>query len=248
MTVNTRTIDEVDLDHLATMEPEALLRFAFERFGSRAAIGTSLQKSGVVLIDMASRLGLPFRAFFIDTLLNPPETYDLLREIESRYDHLHLERFEPDAADIENMNHCVGQYAHYLARPNCCHVRKVLPLRRAQDTLDVWIAGLRATQSEHRRKSAAKVGIEPAHDRRPLLKLNPLFDWTDEDVDAYIRRHDVPYNRLYDYESPYGERFFVIGCRPCHIPVREDLGPRAGKFPWETGTKECGLHEHGGGI
>jgi phosphoadenosine phosphosulfate reductase len=80
------------------------------------------------------------------------------------------------------------------------------------------------------------------------LKLNPLFDWTDEQVDAYIRENDVPYNKLYDYVSPYGEKYFVIGCEPCHIPVREDLGRRAGKFPWEQGKKECGLHSDGSGI
>lgn len=247
MSTKALTVEEVNLTQLNAMEPQPLLRFAFYKFGPRSAIGTSLQKAGVVLIDMASRLGIPFRAFFIDTLLNPPETYKLLGQIESRYG-VSVELFEPDFEDIEGLYRTVGQHAHYLARPSCCHVRKVLPLRRAQDTLDVWIAGLRAEQSDHRRDNAAKAGIEHAHDGRPLLKLNPLFDWTDEQVDAYTREHDVPYNSLYDYVSPYGERYFVIGCEPCHIPVRAELGRRAGKFPWEQGRKECGLHQNGSGI
>lgn len=241
-------VESIDTAALRTMDPSDLLRFAFERFGPRAAIGTSLQKTGVILIDMASRLGIPFRAFFIDTLLNAPETYELLGEIESRYAPLQVERFAPRPEEIEGLHCSVGQYAHYLARPTCCQVRKVLPLHRAQDTLDVWIAGLRADQSEHRRKNTAKAAVEKAHDGRPLLKLNPLLDWTDGEIGAYIREHHVPYNKLYDYESPYGERFFVIGCQPCHIPVREECGRRAGKFPWEQGNKECGLHENGDGI
>jgi len=241
------TVRDVGIPKLEAMSAQDLLDFAFEQFGSRAAVGTSLQKSGVVLIDLASRRNRDFRVFFIDTKLNPPETYDVLDEVQARYD-IEVERFEPSPEEIENLHRTVGQHAHFLARPRCCHVRKVLPLRRAQDTLDVWIAGLRASQSEHRREHAAKARIEATHDGRPMLKLNPLFDWSDERIDEYIRDHNVPCNRLYDYVSPYGERYFVIGCRPCHIPVREELGRRAGKFPWEQGKRECGLHDRGSGI
>jgi phosphoadenylyl-sulfate reductase (thioredoxin) len=247
MRTESRRVEEIDLGRLKAMEPRELLRFAFEEFGPRAALGTSLQKAGVVLIDMAWRLGVAFRVFFIDTLMNPPETYELLDQIESRYG-LSVERFKPNPEDIENLYRTVGQNAHYLARPSCCHARKVLPMRRAQETLEVWIAGLLAEQSEYRREHAAKACIELTHDGRNLLKMNPLLDWTLDEVDAYIREHDVPYNSLYDYESPYGERYFVIGCKCCHIPVRKEFGLRAGKFPWERGKKECGLHKDGSGI
>ncbi len=247
MTTRALDLEDVDLAKLGAMSPEDLLAFAFDRFGPRAAIGTSLQKAGVILIDMASRLGKDFRVFFIDTLLNHSETYELLGQVESRYG-IRIERFQPCAEDVESLHRSAGQYAHFLARHTCCHVRKVLPLRRALDTLDVWIAGLRAEQSDHRRDNAAKASIASTDDGRKLLKLNPLFEWTQEQIAAYIREHDVLSNSLYDYVSPYGERYFVIGCEPCHIPVREELGPRAGKFPWEQGKKECGLHENGGGI
>ncbi|NLF29688.1 MAG: phosphoadenylyl-sulfate reductase [Planctomycetes bacterium] len=241
------TVEQADLSRLEALEPEELLRYALEAFGSRAAIGTSLQKTGVVLIDMASRLAVPYRTFFVDTLMNPPETYALLEAVESRYG-VAIERYEPDAAEVEEMHRSVGRYAHFLARSHCCHVRKVRPLSRALETLDVWIAGLRAEQSDLRRGAAARVCIERGPHGKDVLKLNPLFDWTDEQVDAYIRRRDVPCNSLYDYVSAYGERYFVLGCEPCHIPVREALGRRAGKFPWERGSKECGLHSHGSGI
>ena len=238
---------DIDIDALTSLGPEELLRYAGETFGDRAAIGTSLQKTGTVMIDMACKLGLPLRVFFIDTLLNHDETYELLGDIEKRYG-ITIERFSPDGEEIESLNRSVGQYAHFLARPMCCRVRKVGPLRKALATLDVWISGLRADQSEHRRKEASKAGWTHVQHDRVILKLNPLLDWTAEDVDRYIAENQVPYNKLYDYVSPYGERYNVIGCRMCHIPVRDEFDPRLGKFPWEQSRKECGLHDHGSGI
>lgn len=238
---------EVHLDRLAAMGAADLLRYAFETFGRRAAIGTSLQKTGVVIVDMAHRLGVPCRVFFIDTLLNHDETYELLEEIEKRYG-ITVERFTPDPDDIESLNRSVGQYAHFLARPLCCEVRKTRPLRKALATVDAWISGIRADQSEHRRDRARRAAWVRHESGRKILKLNPLLDWTAEDVDRYTRENNLPRNKLYDYVSPYGERFSVIGCRTCHIPIREGLDPRAGKFPWERSKKECGLHEHGSGI
>jgi len=238
---------DIDIDALASLGPEELLRYASETFGDRAAIGTSLQKTGTVMIDMACKLSLPLRVFFIDTLLNHDETYELLGDIEKRYG-ITIERFSPDPEEIESLNKSVGQYAHFLARPTCCQVRKAGPLQKALATLDVWISGLRADQSEHRRKEASRVGWTHVAEDRTILKLNPLLDWTGEDVDRYIADNEVPYNKLYDYVSPYGEKYNVIGCRMCHIPVRDEFDPRLGKFPWEQSKKECGLHDHGSGI
>lgn len=232
---------------LAAVKAEDLLRMAHEQGGDRAAIGTSLQKTGVVMIDMASRAAIPLRVFFIDTLMNHEETYRLLEAVERRYG-IAIERFEPDPEDLRLLRENVGQWAHFLARDMCCEFRKTRPLRRALETLDIWIAGLRADQSEHRADTARKRSRMTGTGGRQILKLNPLLDWTAADVDEYIRCHDVPCNALYDYESPFGERYHVIGCKPCHIPVKECFGRRAGKFPWEGGKKECGLHKDGGGI
>jgi len=238
---------DIDIEALASLGPEGLLRYASETFGDRSALGTSLQKTGTVMIDMAHELGLPLRVFFIDTLLNHDETYELLGEFEKRYG-ITIERFSPDPDQIESLNKSVGQYAHFLARPMCCQVRKAAPLQKALATLDVWVSGLRADQSEHRRKEASKAGWTHIAQDRTILKLNPLLDWSAEDVDRYIAENEVPYNKLYDYVSPYGEKYNVIGCRMCHIPVRDEFDPRLGKFPWEQSKKECGLHDHGSGI
>jgi len=242
-------INEVDLAELGNLEPPDLLRFAFRNFPDRAAIGTSLQKSGTVMIDMAAKLGLPIRVFYIDTLLDYQETYDLLERLQQRYG-ISIERYQPLDEDIQRMRAWFGQWEHFRDRRYCCDVRKSRPLKRAQETLDVWIAGLRADQSEHRRATTPKAELVRGKGARDILKLNPLLEWTDEDVDRYIAENDVPYNALYDYVSPYGERYTVISCERCHIPVLPGVDKRGGKFPWETpgGKKECGLHQEGSGI
>lgn len=238
---------EIKVEELGQRSAEDLLRFAFERFSGRAAIGTSLQKTGVVLIDLAARLGVPFRVFFVDTLLNHPETYELLGRVEERYG-ITIERYAPEPGEVEALYREAGQYAHFFDRRRCCAVRKRRPLQRALATLNAWISGLRADQSAHRQQTAAKAGWAQDETGRSLLKLNPLREWTARDVDTYTRTRELPYNALYDYRSPYGERYHVIGCRCCHVPVQPDRAGRAGKFPWETGKKECGLHDQGSGI
>lgn len=238
---------EPSLNELGSMSTEQLLRFAHERYGDRAAIGTSAQKTGVVMIDIAQRMEIQLRVFFIDTLMNPPETYELLERLEQRYG-IEIERYRPSDEGIDQLNRTVGQYAHFLARPSCCRVRKQQPLQRALATLDCWISGLRADQSEHRAETAVKAEWTADETGRRILKLNPMLEWTLRDVEDHTRRFSLPYNSLYDYVSPYGEKYTVIGCQCCHIPVLEDLPARAGKFPWERGKKECGLHENGSGI
>lgn len=240
-------LENVDIERLQQWDAGSLLRYAFEVHGQRAAIGTSLQKTGTVAIHMAHTLGVPFRVFFIDTLLNNPETYEFCGEVEQQYG-ISIERFAPTEEEIEALYREWGQYAHYVNRTRCCRVRKTLPLHRAMNTLDAWIAGLRADQSAFRGQKSAKVSWVSAPWGHKILKVNPLFDWTAEQIDRYSQEHEVPRNKLYDYVSPYGERFTIIGCRTCHIPVKEELEPRAGKFPWEQGHSECGLHLDGDGI
>jgi phosphoadenosine phosphosulfate reductase len=241
------TTDLPNPSELASKSAEELLAFAAERFGDRAAIGTSLQKSGVVMIDMAHRLNLPLRVFFVDTLLNPPETYELFETIEQRYG-ITIERFEPHPEGVDWLGKTFGQNAHFYSRQMCCRIRKVAPLQRALETVDVWITGVRADQSSYRDEGGMRADIVEAETGKEILKINPLFDWTDEQVDAYIAEHDVPINALYDYVSPFDERYRVIGCACCHVPVKDSMDKRMGKFPWEQGSKECGMHDHGGGI
>jgi phosphoadenosine phosphosulfate reductase len=240
--------EDIDIDRLQTLEATDLLAWAFENFGDRAAIGTSLQKTGSVMIDLASRLGLGYRVFFIETLMDYPETYRLLERTQKHYG-IEIERFAPHEEEIRQLRDRLGRWEHFMDRRACCFVRKSLPMQRAQHTLDVWISGLRADQSDHRAEKALKAAWVPAGEGRKILKLNPLLEWDEARIDDYIRDNDVPINELYAYESEYGEKFGVISCQRCHIPVKPSLLPRGGKWPWENeGIKECGLHIGGDGI
>ncbi len=240
-------IEDVKLEELENLDAASLLRFAFKTFGPRATIGTSLQKTGVVIIDLAHQLGIPYRVFFIDTLMNNRETYELFDEVQQRYD-LSIETFAPTEEEIDSLYRMWGQYAHFIQRETCCHMRKQLPLQRAMQTMDVWVCGLRADQSKHRQEETSKVSWAYDSQGRKILKINPLLDWTSKQVDEYTREHELPYNKLYDFVSPYNERYMTIGCKACHIPIPDHWDCRAGKFPWEQGKKECGLHQNGSGI
>ena len=117
--VTKSILEGLDIERLQQWDAESLLRYAFETFGQRAAIGTSLQKTGIVMIHMAHTLGIPYRVFFIDTLENNPETYKLCDEVERRYG-ISIERFAPTDEELEGLHREWGQYAHYLARTRCC--------------------------------------------------------------------------------------------------------------------------------
>ncbi len=232
-----------DYSFLEDKPAEEVLAWAFKNFGKRCAIGTSLQKTGLAIIDISAKvLDTDFRVFFVDTLKFPRETYDLLEEVEDRYS-FKIERYEPNEKEVEKMHQIYGTYIRYssFGREYCCKVRKVNPSEKALETLDVWISGLRASQSESRKKSAKKIEVI-YRKKRPILKINPLIDWTEEELNRYTRENKLPYNKLYDYCSEYGERYHVIGCSCCHIPILPNQDIRSGKFPWESGSKECGLH------
>jgi phosphoadenylyl-sulfate reductase (thioredoxin) len=116
----------------------------------------------------------------------------------------------------------------------CCQVRKVLPLQAHLAGLDAWVTGLRrdqwATRSDIRK-------VEIDHDHGAIVKLNPLAEWSEEEVWDYVREHELPYNSLYD------KGYTSIGCAPCTRPTRPGEDLRAGRWWWETNApKECGIH------
>jgi phosphoadenosine phosphosulfate reductase len=118
-------------------------------------------------------------------------------------------------------------------RKLCCAVRKLEPLGRALSGLDAWMTGLRRDQSVTR-TVVNKVEWDEGH---RLVKLNPLADWSWDEVWKYIRSRNVPYNALHDRGFP------SIGCAPCTRAVRPGEDLRAGRWWWEhSETKECGLH------
>jgi len=216
--------------------PERLLRWADARFTGRIALASSFGAEDVVLIDLWCQVARLPRVFTLDTGRLPGETYDLMERIRARYD-LEVDVFFPQAREAEGLVREHGPDLFYQGvelRRLCCHVRKVEPLTRALAGLSAWICGLRREQAPTRSRLQA-VEVDDAHGG--LLKLNPLADWTTEDVWAYIRSHQVPYNALHDQGYP------SIGCAPCTRAVQPGQDIRSGRWWWENPeTKECGLH------
>jgi phosphoadenosine phosphosulfate reductase len=228
------------------MAPGDLLAWAHEAYGGRAAIITSFQYTGCVMIDMAYSRGVPLRVATIDTLRLHQETYDLMDAVERRYG-LAIERFQPDPERVAAMVRQHGEYLFFDSQPKqefCCKIRKVEPNLRALASVDCWITGLRRDQSPFRSNIPKASVVE--QEGRQLLKLCPLIDWTEEDARAYIDARGIPYNPLYD------QGYASIGCMICTTPIQEGEDKRAGRWRWfnhlGSHQKECGIHKGGSGI
>ncbi|PYM94829.1 MAG: phosphoadenylyl-sulfate reductase [Candidatus Rokuibacteriota bacterium] len=219
-----------------SMAARELLAAAIAAFHPRIALSTAFGVEGVVIVDILMRIEPRARIFTVDTGRLPPETYALIDAVRARYG-CTIDVFFPMAQAVEAMvgNHGVNLfYASVERRKQCCAVRKVEPLGRALAGLQAWITGLRRDQAVTRR-DVAKVQVD--RDHGGILKLNPLADWSTEDVWRYVRAHDVPYNALHDQGYP------SIGCAPCTRAVRPGEDLRAGRWWWEAPeSKECGLH------
>ncbi len=232
------------------LSADNLLEDIFSLFGSNAAIGTSFQKTGVVTIDITARVASDFRVFTIDTGRLFQETHAYLKQVADLYK-IDLEVYRTDETDIQNMI-VQSLYREYLflesqrLRELCCYTRKVLPRNKALQTVDVWISGLRQDQSKFR--SAMPWVDLVTIEGRPIIKVLPLFNRTEQEIDAYIEKHAIPLHPL------YAEGYKTIGCQlPCSTPSIMGESDRAGRWRWEQDTKrECALHLpkylNGGGI
>ena len=213
---------------------EEILAWAWKRFGARAAIGTSFQGAGLVMMDLARQAGLGFPVFTLDTGLLFPETLALKRQIEEFFG-LAIESLTPDLT-LEEQADIHGPELWKRSPDLCCTVRKVLPLRDKLCDLDCWITGLRRQQSATR----TAIGILELYgfdqaSGRDIVKLNPMANWTRDAVWEYLRRRGIPHNPLHDlgYRS--------IGCQPCTRKTANGEDERAGR--WTGFDKvECGIH------
>ena len=202
---------------------------------SPVAFANSLGAEDMVLTDLISRFQPDISMFSLDTGRLPQETYDLMQEVRARYS-APLTVYFPDNAAVERYvaQHGVnGFYDSVENRKACCFVRKVEPLRRALSGKGAWITGMRRDQAVTR----GNLEVSSFDAEQGLQKFNPLLDWSNADVWAYIKRYDVPYNKLH-------ERFYPsIGCAPCTRQVTPGEDIRSGRWWWENPeNKECGLH------
>jgi len=235
MTSISQTEIAVVAEELEGATAQEVLEWAGRNFGSKAALASSFGTEDVVLIDMVAKLGGKVRVFTIDTGRLHQETYNIMEAVREKYG-IPVEVYFPRTKEVEGMVKKHGLNLFYKSaelRTLCCHVRKVEPLKRALSGLNAWITGLRREQASSR-ASIKKVEID--HANGGMVKINPLADWTSQQVLEYIRENKVPYNVLFD------QGYASIGCAPCTRPIKPGEDPRAGRWWWEKGTKECGLH------
>ena len=212
---------------------EELLNWAFDEFQQEVAIASSFGAEDVVLIDIVSRLQNPFAVFTLDTDFLFPQTYQLIEQVEQRYG-IRVEKLRSALTPNEQADH-YGEALWGREPDRCCRLRKVEPHKRKLAGLRAWITGVRRDQSPTRLHTRKLEWDE----KFGLFKLNPLVDWSSQQVWDYIRANDVPYNPLHDQNYP------SIGCTHCTRPVVPGEDSRAGR--WSAFAKtECGLHGRGG--
>jgi len=212
-----------------------VLQWFLKEYKGKIALSSSMGAEDQVLTDMVMKIDPEIRIFTLDTGRLFYETYELIERTSLRYKK-NIEVFFPSPADVEQMVNEKGINLFYQSvenRKECCRIRKVEPLKRAFHGLDVWICGLRRDQSATRTNNQ----LVEWDESNGLIKLNPLINWSEQDVWNYIKAHGVPYNPLHDKGFP------SIGCQPCTRAIEPGEDIRAGRWWWEhPETRECGLH------
>lgn len=209
--------------------PETVIRWAVETF-PKITFACSFGAEDVVLVDMLQKISPATEIFYLDTDFHFRETYETRDRLADRYG-VRFVQIKPDLTPEEQEQQYGGEL--WKRDPNaCCNLRKVQPLARILGKYDAWITGIRREQAPTR-ANAKKVEYDY---KFGLMKINPLADWTWDDVWNYIRSHEVPYNPLHDQNYP------SIGCSHCTRPVAPGEDLRAGRWSG-TDKIECGLHK-----
>lgn len=223
-----------DLDD---QEPEDVIDWAVDTFGDRLGIVTSFQADGLAILDMTYEVKPDIKVISVDTGRLPRETLDYMKQIEKRYPGINLDVHQPDQSEVDAMveRHGLDLFKDSVdKRLICCQIRKVRPLVKALEGLDAWFTGLRRDQWASR---AAIRKVELDHDHDGIIKVNPLADWSADDVSEYLEEAGVPPHPL------YAQGYTSLGCAPCTRPITEGEDDRAGRWWWETDApKECGMH------
>ncbi|MBP39088.1 MAG: phosphoadenylyl-sulfate reductase [Dehalococcoidia bacterium] len=215
---------------------EDILKWTNDTFGNTSAQMSSFGLEDQALFHIYWSVNPNARLMTLDTLRLPTETYSLFDQVKLRYG-VDIEFFYPDMTAVAEMVKEKGNNFFYMGRENrefCCGVRKVEPLGRALVTLDAWVTGLRRDQGMDR-GSIDIVEWDAAHNN---YKINPLANWTFEQVQKFVKENEIPYNELHDQGYP------SLGCAPCTRAIKPGEDIRAGRWWWEGDpeAKECGIH------
>jgi phosphoadenosine phosphosulfate reductase len=201
----------------------------------RVVFSTSLGYEDQVITHLIFSESLTIDVFTLDTGRIFPETYSVLNSTLERYKK-EIKVYYPNTEKVEDLVTKKGPFSFYESienRKECCHIRKVEPLKRALKGYTIWITGIRAEQSGNREN----MPIAEWDEANKIIKVHPLLHWTFDEVKSFISKHNIPYNPLHD------KGFVSIGCQPCTRAIKEGEDFRAGRWWWEDNSKkECGLH------
>lgn len=214
---------------------EERLKILADLFTGRIIFTTSFGIEDQVITHKIFKNNLDIKVVTLDTGRLFPQTYDVFSNTNSRY-RRKITAYVPEYQSIEKMVSEKGPFSFFDSKENrieCCRLRKVVPLNRALKGMECWISGIRASQSDDRNQ----MDWLEYDDQRKLYRFYPLFDWSFEDVENFIKENNVPYNSLHD------KGYVSIGCEPCTRAVKPGEDFRAGRWWWENdGPKECGCH------
>jgi phosphoadenosine phosphosulfate reductase len=220
------------------LDTKGVLEYFLKKYRAKIAMSSSFGAEDQVLTDLILKIDNEADIFTLDTGRLPQQTYDVMHRTNLKYK-TKIRVYFPRSRDIEKLYHRQGVNGFYDSvenRKECCFVRKIAPLRRALNGVEVWVTGLRAEQSPTREEMQMLEWDEG----NGVIKLNPLILWSEADVWSYIRENGVPYNALHDEGYP------SIGCAPCTRAVEAGADIRSGRWWWENPEhKECGLHIKG---
>jgi phosphoadenosine phosphosulfate reductase len=229
--VNIETLKKL----LEGKNTKEVLEYFLGKYGNKIAFASSLGAEDQVLTDILYSIDKNAKIFTLDTGRLPKETIELIERTNTKYKK-NIEIYFPQTMDVQMLTSKKGMFSFYNSiedRKECCAIRKIEPLKRALSGLDVWITGLRREQSVTRET----MSLIEWDEGNNLIKINPLIEWSEEDVWTYIRENVVPYNILHDKGYP------SIGCEPCSRAISEGEDVRSGRWWWENlEHKECGLH------
>lgn len=232
--MNLKIVNDIK-EKILSLNTSDLIKYILENH-KNVALSSSLGAEDQVLTDMIFKVNRNSRVFTLDTGRLHSETYKVMDETNLKYG-VKLDIFFPKFDSVENLYKTQGINGHFESiqnRKNCCNIRKIEPLKRALKGVDIWITGLRASQSITRED----MPIIEWDENFKVIKLNPLINWSENQVWEYIKSNKVPYNKLHDKGYP------SIGCEPCTRAIKEGEDIRAGRWWWEDPEhKECGLHK-----
>lgn len=224
-------------EELKNLPPEEAIPFVLKHFNGKKVFSTSFGIEDQVLTHYLAPYADSISAFTLDTGRQFGETYEVFQRTQNKYPALTIETFFPDAGDIKNYVSTYGVNGFYSSidnRKECCRIRKVVPLQKAIKGAQLWITGLRAEQSDNR----SDMQYLEWDEVNQLVKYNPLLDFTLKDTEVIADKYNIPVNSL------YRKGYLSIGCAPCTRALEPGEPFRAGRWWWEDGKKECGLHIH----